>query len=67
MKTTLLFSALLGAQHLLAAEQEGHALGGEDGRLGQQVEADEGLLVKLRLGHGGTERSVRQRSSWQLT
>lgn len=47
--------ALLGAQHLLAAEQEGHALGGEDGRLGQQVEADEGLLVKLRLGHGGTE------------
>ena len=33
--------ALLVAQHLLAAEHEGHALRGEDGRLGQQVEADQ--------------------------
>ena len=36
--------AFLVAQHLLAAEHEGHALRAEHGRLCQQVEADEFIL-----------------------
>ena len=45
--------ALLAAQHLLAAEDEGHTLRGEHGGLGQLVESDEFLVADA--GDGGAQ------------